>query len=126
MWPLRPEVQEWLLSARSDLAYAQLEPPEHGRYEQGAFHAQQAAEKALKAYLVHFDIDPPHTHSIQTLMDAISQREAPSENLLAATALTAYAVFLRYPPFVETVTREHWREAVRLARLVVEWVKQRL
>jgi HEPN domain-containing protein len=126
MSPLRPEVQEWLLSAHSDLAYAQLEPPERGRYEQGAFHAQQAVEKALKGYLVHLDVDPPHTHNIQVLLDSVPERELPSEDLVAATALTRYAVFLRYPPFIDIVTREHWCEAVRLARLAFDWVSQRL
>jgi HEPN domain-containing protein len=83
-------------------------------------------EKALKGYLVHLDIEPSHTHSIQILLDAVSTREAPSDDLVAATALTRYAVFLRYPPFIEVVTREQWSEAVQLARGVLEWVRQRL
>lgn len=42
--PLSPDeetlVGQWLMSARSDLAYAELEPPRGGMYEQACFHAQ--------------------------------------------------------------------------------------
>ena len=41
---------------------------------------------AAWASLVHFDIDPPHTHSIQILLDAVSERESTAGDLVAATA----------------------------------------
>jgi HEPN domain-containing protein len=124
MCPPSPEVQEWLASARYDLAYAELDPPEPARYEQGAFHAQQATEKALKALLIARGVDPPHTHSLQLLLDLVGEMLPLPDALVAVAALTRYAVFLRYPPFTQPVTESQWREAVSLARLALDWVSQ--
>ena len=40
---------DWLARARSDLALAKVPLPEGAMYEDLCFHAQQAAEKAVKA-----------------------------------------------------------------------------
>jgi HEPN domain-containing protein len=37
------------------------------------FHAQQAAEKALKAVLIAKGIPPPKTHNIRILLDLLPQ-----------------------------------------------------
>ncbi|WP_456427531.1 HEPN domain-containing protein [Rhodocaloribacter sp.] len=56
--PARPDLPEpgaaadWLRYARSDLALARVEPPAGVLTEMLCFHAQQAAEKALKALLI--------------------------------------------------------------------------
>jgi HEPN domain-containing protein len=48
------DAADWLLHAQSDLRYAALGRGVPGILQnQVAFHAQQAAEKALKAALVH-------------------------------------------------------------------------
>ena len=55
MSPLEPRqevVVQWMASARSDLAIAGITLPPEAMYEQLCFHAQQAAEKALKALLL--------------------------------------------------------------------------
>jgi len=51
---------DWLARAKSDLAIAKAPLPQGAIYEDLCFHAQQAAEKALKAVYQHhgwpFDI----------------------------------------------------------------------
>jgi HEPN domain-containing protein len=47
--------QEWLARAQGDLALARAPLPEGGFYEDLCFHAQQAAEKALKALYLSRD-----------------------------------------------------------------------
>jgi HEPN domain-containing protein len=119
-------VAEWMLSARSDLAYAEMPPPEGARYEQGCFHAQQAAEKALKALLLSRDQEPPYVHNIQALLDLLSRGGFVVEQVQEAAALTGYAVLTRYRPLGETVTEDEWLAAADLARQVVRWVEQHL
>ncbi|MHB9036024.1 MAG: HEPN domain-containing protein [Armatimonadota bacterium] len=53
----------WLRNARADLAIAGIKLPPGGQYEQLCFHAQQAAEKSIKAVLLKLEIDFPFTHN---------------------------------------------------------------
>jgi HEPN domain-containing protein len=67
--PRRILVRRWLAKARTDLTLATVV------LEKGpdmvpwvcCFHAQQAAEKALKAVLVAQGVEPPHTHDVGAL-----------------------------------------------------------
>jgi len=128
--PLSPDemelVGQWMMSARSDLAYAELEPPEEAMYEQACFHAQQAAEKALKGLILHLDDDPPRIHDVELLIDMLRPKVPIPDDLLEATALTTYAVVTRYPPFVPALSRQQWQSALRTTRRVVEWVEQQM
>jgi len=122
----RELVGQWILSARSDLLFAEGEPPDGVMYEQPSFHAQQAAEKALKALLLYLDDDPPRLHEIDVLVDLVRRHVAVPGDLLEAAALTAYAVVTRYPPFITVLTKEQWQSATRTARRVFEWVEGQL
>lgn len=63
---------DWLRYARSDLALAELVPPSNVLLETLCFHAQQVAEKALKAMLLHFTSqEPPFIHDIGHLLDDV-------------------------------------------------------
>lgn len=62
------EAREWLRYAEADLALAGVPLPKKGMYEQLSFHAQQGAEKAIKAVLVFEGIDFPKTHNIEFLL----------------------------------------------------------
>src|ERR1700694_2036726 len=94
-----PEGSEaWLQRARSDLAPARtaLGSTEVLR-EDVCFHAQQCAEKALKALLVHRRIVYPRTHALETLIDLLkaSGVEIPPE-VDRSFSLTQYDVETRY------------------------------
>lgn len=47
--PAPGSAEDWLARAKGDLAIAEAPLPEGAFYEDLCFHAQQAAEKALKA-----------------------------------------------------------------------------
>ncbi len=63
-----------------------------------AFHAQQCAEKAAKAFLVHNNVRPPRTHDIEELAIAIQPLNVQmAKKLKAIKSLTRFAVIYRYP-----------------------------
>jgi len=62
------------------------------------FHAQQAAEKYLKAYLVFLELEFPKTHALEDLVLLASSKDSMSRNLFTiACELSPYAVEVRYP-----------------------------
>ena len=119
-------IQQWVESAQSDLLYAELKPPSGAMYEQGCFHAQQAAEKALKALLLSLDEEPPYIHDLHALLQLLRAKVAVPAHLAEAASLTKYAVVSRYPPFSTPVTEEEWGRATAIAHSVVEWVEEQL
>ena len=66
------------------------------------FHAQQAAEKMLKAVLAHAKIEYPFTHRLADLIDLLKDHgiDVPGE-LDDIRYLTPFAVELRYDFFAE-------------------------
>ena len=119
--------REWLRYAEADLNLARMPLPEGTMHEQLCFHAQQAAEKALKAVLVSLGSDFPYTHDLRILTEIISRQIAISPSVArCAGLLTPYAVPFRYPGAYEPVQDEERQEAVRAAREVVEWARQYL
>ena len=66
------------------------------------FHAQQAAEKYLKAYLVFQGDIPPRTHDLGVLLRLARDFDDALDSLRAdCEFLTDYAVEARYPDIVE-------------------------
>lgn len=60
---------QWMAHAESDLRMARLGAEDSAVLrEQVCFHAQQAAEKALKAILLSRNIEFPYTHDIKGLL----------------------------------------------------------
>jgi HEPN domain-containing protein len=112
-----------LRHAASDLELARITRPRKVLREGLCFHAQQAAEKALKAVLIARGIPFPKTHNIKTLFDLLPQSIVPPLEVQDAASLTDYAVGSRYPGDLEPVTEEEYREAVRLAETVVQWAE---
>jgi len=93
-------------------------------YEDLCFDCQQAAEKAIKAVLVHKRIDFPKVHSISHLIELLEARKVRVPNPIKdAAPLTHYAVESRYPGVSEDVTRDDYLEALRLADVVVKWAR---
>lgn len=124
---IRELVMEWMRRAQADLAVANLTEDERISPEILVFHAQQAAEKALKALLVQRQIEFPRTHVIGLLLNLCERIGlAGIETLAEATVLTRYAVATRYPSEEEPVSREQAREAAGLAARVMAWVEMRI
>ena len=92
-------VRQWLAKARSDLEMARLVAAGHKTLLFGAgFHAQQAAEKYLKAVLVWRQVEFSKTHDMSELLALVEGVEhgLPPE-LSEVSTLTMYAVEQRYP-----------------------------
>jgi len=119
--PIPGSPKDWLRRAHSDLVLARLNLPAGVVLEDLCFHAQQAAEKALKAVLVASEISSPRTHSIRMLIDLIPEDLGVPELVQDAAALTDYAVLSRYPGNLEPVEVDEYREAIDLAEAVVKW-----
>lgn len=119
---------DWLSRAKGDLAIAQ-----HGisipgvHLEDLCFHAQQAAEKALKGLAIAAGVRFPYTHDLVLLLSLLEQRGCvPPDHVRDAGRLNPYAVLTRYPYLAEPVLSEAYSEAVRIARDVLLWVEQQL
>jgi len=90
-----------------------------------AFHAQQCAEKYLKAFLALKKVDFPYTHNISLLLEISSDHAAWAKDLREAETLTDYAVTARYPG-AEKVTKKDAELAVKTAVKVRNVVRKAL
>ena len=118
--------REWLNRARSNLAKARESPGvEYVYLEDLCFDAQQAAEKAIKAVLIHLNVQFPYTHDLARLLSLAEHAGAAvPEDVKPAVALTEYAVATRYPSPSEPVSVEEYEEAIALAALVLAWAQR--
>ena len=113
---------QWLLYARRDLAMARVPLPEGGAYESLCFHAQQAAEKAIKAVYRARGMVFRYTHDLDDLLHGLELAgiQVP-EAVWEAADLTHYAWTARYPGLTEAVSPEEYQQALTLAERVVQW-----
>ncbi|AQR61328.1 hypothetical protein BZG35_06435 [Brevundimonas sp. LM2] len=89
----RDIVAEWLALAEQDHEVASRIFDLPGV---AAFHLQQAAEKALKAALVHGAVRPPRTHDLLHLRQMLGSQIEWPEDIEFLTQLTAWNVIFRY------------------------------
>ena len=122
--PVPGSPEDWLARAIGDLALARVPLPEQGYYEDLCFHAQQAAEKAIKAVYKKHDLIFRYTHDLgELLADLMEYGVNIPPEVEAAQILTAYAWEARYPGISEPVTFEEYQEAVQQADDVVHWAE---
>ena len=120
------DARAWLAKAELDLRAADLElgAPDAGLLGDVAFHAQQAAEKALKAFLALHDEPFRKTHSIEEIGRACATIDPALGPLVdAAAPLTEFAWKFRYPGDASDPTRDESERAVSVARELVSAVK---
>ena len=114
---------EWLKDAESDLAIAGVRKTAKIRHAHLCFHAQQAAEKSLKALFVALSVKHPRTHDLAFIIDALPEEITMPPFLLNLPILTKYAVQYRYPGQNLLITTKDLRQAIELAEQTVNWVK---
>jgi HEPN domain-containing protein len=125
--PIPGTPQVWLVRAKSDLALAGLPLPEGAFYEDLCFHAQQAAEKALKAVYQFRGWTFRYTHDLEELVTGLKRQGlAISTEVDDAIMLTIFAWEARYPGLNEPVTSEEYKEAIRHAKAVVAWAEKEI
>jgi HEPN domain-containing protein len=116
---MKPITAEWVEKAEADLVTAtrELRARLKPNYDAACFHAQQCAEKYLKACLQEHDIRFEKTHNLALLLDLLLPVVPDWTDLRPGLQeLNAYAVAFRYPG--ETADREAARRAVQLCRHV--------
>lgn len=122
------ETREWLARAFEDLRAAEFEfgasPP---FLSDIVFHAQQAAEKALKGFLTWNSTSFRRTHSLEEIgAQCVSIDPSFGPLIHRAVPLTEYAWKFRYPGEAVNPSHAEARDALDLAREVFESVVARL
>ena len=95
--------------------------------EEVAFHAQQAAEKSLKAFLFWHDVRFRKTHELAQLSAPVESLDPTLKDLCDRAAdLTSFAWIFRYPDEQKPPTLEEAKSWLDLARAVYEAMLSRL
>ena len=124
---MRPETNEagspgdWLLHARSDLAIASVRKSPRVMYANLCFHAQQAAEKSIKAVLAQHEVSFGRSHDLAYLLGLLPPSLSIPVSLVELPVLNKFAVQYRYPGDIPVVDAKQRKRAVRLALDAVEW-----
>ena len=125
---LLAKVREWIAVADEDLRVAQhtLSLPSNCPHRMVAYHAQQSAEKYLKAYLVWRGVDFPYTHNIARLRELCMTLGEWAAKLEDADELSPFATTARYPGESLVVSETDARQSVVIAESVRRTVRQAL
>jgi HEPN domain-containing protein len=120
-------VREWVEKAEGDFQTAEREmrARKAPNYDAVCFHAQQCAEKYLKAFLIHRQIPFRPIHDLEVLLELITPISADFEFIRdLLLLLNDYAVDIRYPS--EFATKDEARAAVKAMRTVRAFMRQKL
>lgn len=125
----RPELEEALLllrKAQEDAdAVKKLLPDADIADSVVGFHAQQAAEKALKAVLAASGDDFPWTHDLRHLMDRLQAMGTPlPSSLREVRVLIPWAVEFRYGETIEDLLERE--QASVLADEIIAWALEQI
>ena len=118
---------EWLEKAEGDYATAGRETRARRRpnYDAACFHAQQTAEKYLKAFLQEHGALFPRTHSLIELLELCLPLDASFEFLRdLLVLLDRYSVSYRYPG--DSAGKDEARLAFRAATNVRSFTRAKL
>lgn len=116
---MNPLTAEWVEKGEGDYATAkrELRARKAPNYDAACFHAQQCAEKYLKAILQEANIPFGKTHNLIGLLDLLLPLDSTWEILRTdLQTLTAFAVYVRYPG--AKADKAAAREALRLCQVV--------
>lgn len=122
-------VTHWCLKAENDLKNACHEVEhEDPALDTVCFHAQQAAEKYLKVFLLFHDCEIPKTHVLMRLIRNCIDIDNSFRELLEQEIdmLTDYAVDLRYAENFYIPSKEEAYDAIKKAEFVKQFVLDRL
>ena len=128
---MTPRLQAWIRQAENDLAMADF-ARSGGFFAQACYGCCQAAEKALKGLLMALGQEPPRSHSLERLVDALAEVGLPVEPLrsLQLKALSRMSTATRYPDGDEAPADlfddRDCEQALGIAREVLAWVNRAL
>lgn len=114
----------WLAKARSDLATARLLIKGDEPYlDTGSYHCQQAAEKAIKAWLTAVEVIFVKTHSLEVLIRLCLPTAPGMERFIDhAVELSPLATEFRYPGDIFEPSVEEAQRVLTLAEELTSWI----
>ena len=124
---MNPAVAEWISKAEGDFLTAgrELRARKSPNYDAVCFHAQQCAEKYLKAVLQENDKTIPKIHNLIELMLLCEKIDSTFEMLRAdLVTMERFSVGVRYPG--EMAEKEDAQSAYAAAGTVRTFVRQKL
>ena len=126
------EAARWLRQALQDLDDADF-AREGARFNLACFLGQQAAEKAVKAFLYHRRVEDIWSHSLVDLCEDAKLFDMMFDILKSdARQLDKYYEITRYPGFLpggipsEAFDRVDADRSIQLSTMVVDFVKERI
>jgi HEPN domain-containing protein len=121
-------VRQWVEKAQEDLRTAEhtLILEDDCPYGTVCFHAQQCAEKYLKALLTLHEIPFPKIHDLLELLPLVPKVLVLGIQSTDVAEVNRYAIEGRYPGEWEPIVRQDAEEAVEVARKVREAVRKHL
>lgn len=118
--------REWIEKAEGDFATSgrEIRARKQPNYDAACFHAQQSAEKYLKAVLQENEVPIPRTHNLIDLLELC----LPYDETLAfqrdlLVVLDRYAVLYRYPG--ESADKEEARRVYRTISSLRDFMRTR-
>jgi HEPN domain-containing protein len=119
---------EWFIRGERDLIHAEQSLTNAVIINEAVvYHTQQAAEKALKDYLTARGQTFPKIHDVsQLITTAATFDQRFAAYFSHAQALTPYASEFRYPGGDLEPGEQATKDALRLARELLEFVRERL
>jgi HEPN domain-containing protein len=110
-------VRQWIEKAEHDLRTAEhtLTLGEDCPFDTVCFHAQQCAEKHLKALLTFHGVDFPKTHDLTELVALLPPSARPLIPSTELVDINPYAIETRYPGDWEPQNREDALRALEIA-----------
>jgi len=128
--PIRDEVLNWFEEAKADLKHSKSSI-DIGDYNWACFAAHQAAEKALKALILHTLGEYPRGHDLVKLYSMVKSIVRIELDMKSLVVLSTYYTQARYPnaglerPSRE-ITREQAKEAYETAERIISEVSKTL
>lgn len=116
---MNPLPSEWVDKAEGDFetTHRELRARRRPNYDAACFHAQQCAEKYLKALLQKRDTEFPRTHNLVALLDLVLPTDPALADLRPSLEyLNLFSVAVRYPG--DSADREDAKETAAHCRIV--------
>jgi HEPN domain-containing protein len=120
----RSLVHSWLMKARRDLLSAKRLARGSDPYlDTAIYHCQQAAEKAVKGWLVYNDLFFEKTHDLRLLVTLASEVEPKFANWFnAAEQISPYATAYRYPGEVLEPDIDEFNQVFQAAGKIYDFI----
>ena len=128
---MAPRYHDWFRQAEADLRHARNSRTS-GDFEWGCFAAQQAAEKAVKAVLLHAGMEA-WGHTVTALLGNVKQASTIDPDLIdCAKALDKHYIPTRYPNGFDTgaptdfYTSKETEDAVECAQKILAFARRQI